>query len=85
MPDKLTKQQALDLYDSLLPHLEAIEALFKQPLVTLVVRAPQLPDGDLVLTQDEPQKIIESVEKLMAREPDLVQGETRAIDLRHVV
>ena len=82
---KLTREETLALYEQIAPHLEAIERLFKSPVLTLVVRAPQLPDGDLVMTQDEPAKIIASVQKLMARTPALAPPQLVAIDGRFVI
>ncbi len=83
MAEKLTREQALALYDKIIPHLEAIEALFKSPVITLVVRAPQLPDGDLVLTQDDPNAIIDTIKKQMAKRP-AIERDVNGIDVRHV-
>lgn len=80
---KLTKAETMALYEKIVPHLEAIEKLFKSPKVTLVVRADALPDGDIVLTQDDPEAIVASVQKLMARKP--VIAPTDVINIRHVI
>lgn len=84
MNGKLTREQTLALYDKIIPHVEAIEALFKAPVITLIVRAPQLPDGDLVLTQDDPAAIIATVEKQMAKQP-AIERDANGIDIRHVI
>lgn len=51
-------------------HLNAIGALFKNPRVTLVVRIPDLDDGDLVMTQDDPELVIGAIRRLAERGPN---------------
>lgn len=68
----LTPQQRDDLYDEIVPFLEKIAKLFKNPKITLVVRAPDLADGDVVITDDELEPVIASLRK------------TRILD-RHIV
>jgi hypothetical protein len=59
----MTPDQRDKLYDTITPHLAAIAGLFKNPKVTLVVRAPDLSDGDVVLTDDDLKSVIASLEK----------------------
>lgn len=49
----LTPAEKLRLLRGIAPHLEAIGNLFKNPRVTLLVRTPELPDGDFIMTQEE--------------------------------
>jgi len=83
---KLTREECMALYDQLMPHIEAIERLFKEPRVTLLVRAPNLPDGDLLLTQDDEATIGEAVRRQMAKKPAIEQNAIeRLFDIRHVI
>lgn len=83
---KLTREECMALYDQLMPHIEAIERLFKQPCVTLLVRAPNLPDGDLLLTQDDEATICEAVHRQMAKRPAIEQDVIgRVFDIKHVI
>lgn len=56
------------LHQKLAVHLEQISELFKNPKITLVVRSPDLPDGDVVLTDDELDKAIAAIERLKGRD-----------------
>jgi hypothetical protein len=80
----LTHEQTLALYEKIVPHLEAIERLFKAPRITLLVRAPQLPNGDILLTQDDEATIIEAITRQMAKRP-AVERDADGIDIRHVI
>jgi len=83
---KLTREECMALYDQLMPHIEAIERLFKNPRVTLLVRAPDLPDGDLMLTQDDEATICEAVRRQMAKKPAIEQDAIeRVFDIKHVI
>lgn len=48
-------------------HLDAIREHFKAPKVTLVVRAPSVADGDLVMTDDDPTAAIFAIRRLISR------------------
>ena len=48
-------------------HLEAIERLFTAPKVTLVIRNPELEDGDLIVTNDSFDDAIEAIKNLKDR------------------
>jgi hypothetical protein len=41
--------------------------MFKDPRVTIVVRAPSLPDGDVVVTDDDLDAAIKAIERLKFR------------------
>jgi len=49
-------------------YLNGIGELFKNPKITLVVRAPQLDDGDVVMTNDDLTEAIRAIEKSRAAE-----------------
>lgn len=53
-----------NLYIELDGDLRRIARRFKNPKITLIVRNPDLADGDVVLTDDDPQKAIEAIQKL---------------------
>lgn len=59
-----------DVQHRLQQRLNQIGEEFLQPKITLVVRAPQLDDGDLVMTNDDPAKAIAAIERLVARGAD---------------
>lgn len=83
---KLTREECMALYDQLMPHIEAIERLFKFPRVTLLVRAPNLPDGDLLLTQDDGDTICEAIRRQMAKAPAIEQDAVeRVFDIKRVI
>lgn len=83
---KLTREECMALYDQLMPHIEAIERLFKFPRVTLLVRAPNLPDGDLLLTQDDEATICDAVRRQMAKAPAIEQNAIeRVFDIKHLL
>lgn len=84
MSTKLTRDQMMALYDQIVPHLEAIERLFKAPKITLLVRAPNLLDGDLLLTQDDEGAIVEAVRRQLAK-PPAIERDQDGIDIRHVI
>lgn len=48
-------------------HLAGIASHFKRPLISLLVRAPDLKDGDLFLTIDEPQAAIAAIQRVVSR------------------
>lgn len=48
-------------------HLAGIAIHFKRPLISLLVRAPDLKDGDLLLTIDEPQAVIAAIQRVTSR------------------
>lgn len=48
-------------------HLNRIAELFKNPKITLVVRSPDLPDGDLIMTHDDLGEVIASLERTWGR------------------
>ncbi len=45
-------------------HLSRIAKLFKNPKITLIIRNDDLPDADLILTIDDLDKVIESINKM---------------------
>jgi hypothetical protein len=50
-------------------HLEQISRLFKNPKITLVVRSPQLNDGDVILTDDNLESVVAAIRNLQGRMP----------------
>lgn len=54
--------------DSIAHHLDQIGRFFKNPKITLVVRAPDLADGDLVMTADNLDDAIAAIQRLQARQ-----------------
>lgn len=46
--------------------LEEIAARFKNPRMTLIVRSPDLEDGDIVISDDDLDTAIASIQKLRA-------------------
>ena len=59
----LSALQKLQLHEKIEPHLAAIGQLFKNPKITLLVRAPDVEDGDLILTADDPDSVIAALKK----------------------
>lgn len=62
----------LDLFlvqETINHHLNEIAGLFKAPKITLVVRAPNLPDGDLVMTADDLDQAVAAIQRLKERGP----------------
>lgn len=51
-------------------HLDEIATFFKNPTVTLVIRNPDLEDADLVMTRDDPHKVIAAIKRLADREEE---------------
>lgn len=49
----LTPAQIRRIYDTIAPMLDEIRPLFRKPKLTLIIRAPDLADGDIVLTDDD--------------------------------
>lgn len=54
--------------DTILWHMGEIKLLFKNPKVTIVVRNPDLKDGDLIVTEDNIYDVIASIKKLQERD-----------------
>ena len=57
------------MHDEISDHLDAIKALFKNPKLTIVVRNPDLRDGDVIVTNDDLDLVIQAIEKNKARPP----------------
>ena len=57
-----------DVSEDISYHLTAIAKHFKNPKITLVVRAPDLTDGDLVMSIDDLGEAIKAIERLAARQ-----------------
>ena len=57
----------VDLKDRIAHHADEIAKMFKDPRVTIVVRAPSLPDGDVVVTDDDLDAAIKAIERLKFR------------------
>ena len=65
MPSPIMRRLQDDLSDD----LDRIMKRFKNPKVTLIVRAPDLPDGDVVIGNDNLDEAIAAVQRLKDREP----------------
>ena len=49
------------LHHKLDAELKKIARLFRNPKITLVIRNPDLADGDVVLTDDDPEAVIAAI------------------------
>lgn len=60
-----------DMVAELAVHLDDIKKLFKNPKVTLVVRASQMPDGKggLVMTDDDLDQVLGAIQWRQSEEP----------------
>ena len=58
-----------ELFFSLQDDLDSVCDKFKNPKVTLIVRAPDLPDGDVVIGNDDLDAAIAAINRLKARTP----------------
>jgi len=56
------------LHADLSADLERIASRFKSPKLTLVIRAPDLADGDVVLSDDDLDEAIGAIERLKSRD-----------------
>jgi hypothetical protein len=56
-----------ELHTLLNGHLEDIATMFRSPKITLIVRAPDLSDGDVVVTDDDLDAAIASLQRLKDR------------------
>jgi len=59
------------LFFELQEDLDGICQKFRHPKVTLVVRAPELEDGDVVIGNDDLDLAIAAIQRLQARTPDI--------------
>lgn len=83
---KMTSDEMVRVLDEYIaPRLDQIGAVFLDPdtRVTLIVRTPVAPNGELVITSDDMAEIRKVLDRREAA------GETRkrgdAIDIRHVI
>lgn len=83
---KMTPDEMLKVLDDYIaPRLDQIGAVFLDPetRVTLIVRTPSAPNGELLVTSDD----ISEIRKVLDRRE--TAGETRkrgdALDIRHVI
>ena len=63
----MSKNVPIEAQMKISTHLEAIERMFKAPKVTLVIRNPELEDGDLIVTNDNFEDAIEAIKNLKDR------------------
>lgn len=68
-----TPQHLLHLHEDLSADLDRIARRFKDPKITLVVRAPELKDGDVVLTNDNLESAIEAIRRLEAKAAHVIE------------
>ena len=59
------------LFFDLQRDLDSVCRKFKHPKVTLVVRAPDLEDGDVVIGNDDLDAAIAAIERMKNRKPDV--------------
>ena len=65
MSDKLQR-----LHNDISTHLSEISALFtEQPKITIVIRTPWLPDGGVLLSDDDLDEAIAEIRRLQVKEP----------------
>lgn len=57
------------LHDDLSSDLAQIARRFKAPRITLIVRNPQLADGDVVIGNDDLDEAIAAIRRMQEREP----------------
>lgn len=55
-----------NLHANIADSLEDIRRLFVNPKITLIVRNPDVSDGDVILTDDDFEKAIEAIRHLQA-------------------
>jgi hypothetical protein len=58
-----------ELFVSLQGDLDRVCRKFEHPKVTLVVRAPELEDGDVVISNDDPDAVIVAITRHKNRGP----------------
>lgn len=63
----LTPAQTRALHGNLAGHLVEIGRLFKNPKITLIIRAPDLQDGDVVMTDDTFDEAKRTIDRAAAR------------------
>ena len=63
-----------NLHDNLQNDLDRIKARFKNPKLTLIVRNPDVKDGDVVIGDDDLNLAIESVRKLQKNAKFVVEA-----------
>ena len=68
-----------ELEEKLRPLLTAIARLFKAPLITIIVRSPDVSNvvGDLVLSNDNPTRVIVALRAQMVAEAKVFAGDAR--------
>lgn len=68
-PEEFGKTILGTLYRQLARHLDAVSKVFKNPKVTLIVRSPELADGDVVIGDDDLDEAIKAIERAKKRPP----------------
>jgi len=58
-----------EVHSEISVHLAEISRLFKNPKITIIVRAPDQPDGDVILSDDDLDRVIAAIENLKGRDP----------------
>lgn len=53
------------LREDLSAHADKIAKLFRNPLVTIIVRDPNLPRGTVILTQDSHEEIVKALADIL--------------------
>ena len=67
----------VNLHPSISTYLNKIVALFKPGAkITLIVRNPDVPDGDVILGNDNLDDAIAAINNLKAREPIFKEGDS---------
>ncbi len=64
----------IELQTELSEHMAKIAEYFKHPRITLVVRSPELPDGDVVLTDDDLDAAIAAITRLKEHAANYLPG-----------
>ena len=68
----MSRDKVINLRNEVAWHLDEIAKLFKQrPKMTIVIRADWLPNGDVILTDDDQEKAIAAIRRLHEK-PDIL-------------
>jgi hypothetical protein len=54
-------------------HLDEIRQLFKDPKITIIIRNPMLNDADVLLTDDDLEKVIGAIKYLQEKATHVLQ------------
>ena len=61
------------LHEDLQTDLDRIYARFKNPKITLIIRSPDISDGDVVISNDDLESAIGAVRRLQAKSAFVIE------------